>query len=401
MKNLSDCLQQNLIILIDIGVFNEDEEYIQIITNLIVRCARSKLVVAISSGQGHFYKQKSHQDLICRVSKYEKCRILNFTKEEALFYISKLRELNGKQNIVDVEKLQTLTSFNPFLLSLYAIDESNYTSLSVSYMHKYILSILEDMEKFSRLSYFYKNDLKAIYDWGCKAENGILCPIHTLNEFKSSSAARQNFMFYEQINKDSFLVHCALPCLQMLLSEVVHKYQETGSLPDVPILHGFIYEHEFFTKLQTSMRFTVTKGSKCETYRVDRVSDRDNDVQIVVGTLYHCKYTYPVIDGLGYLKIDAADRHVSEVTLCFIQVSLSKYAEHRTKLNDLNTHNPPEDSSKNILQYYKGLVPRGYKIKETVYIYVSPHNAKKQKKNAKAEHHETAVQYAEMFLQYV
>lgn len=33
-------------------------------------------------------------------------------------------------------------------------------------------------------------------------------------------------------------------------------------------------------------------------------------------------------------------------------------------------HHPPEDSSKNILEYYKGLLPRGYTIKETVYFYV-------------------------------
>ena len=62
--------------------------------------------------------------------------------------------------------------------------------------------------------------------------------------------------------------------------------------------------------------------------------------KLEVGILIHLRYTYPVIDAVGYLCVDG------EPSLVFMQISLSKYSQHDTKLKDLLVKPAPEDASK-------------------------------------------------------
>ena len=51
-------------------------------------------------------------------------------------------------------------------------------------------------------------------------------------------------------------------------------------------------------------------------------------------TLYELRVLHPTIDGVGYLKEQGSDQE----WLVFIQVFLSKYARHYSKLTDLFTN---------------------------------------------------------------
>ena len=83
---------------------------------------------------------------------------------------------------------------------------------------------------------------------------------------------------------------------------------------------------------------------------IDLVVDSTEIQQLTPGTLYHLRYTYPVIDAIGYLKFNHA------YVLVFVQVSLSEYPRHKTKMEHLETVMAPEDQDKTILDFSQSLL---------------------------------------------
>ena len=90
------------------------------------------------------------------------------------------------------------------------------------------------------------------------------------------------------------------------------------------------------------------------------------------GVLYDLRSRHPTIDGVGLLY--------EEVTLIpwlvFIQISLSRYDEHRSKLSDLLSlpkEEPKElkgSRQKTLYSYYKRL--GGDEVEKVMFLYVSP-----------------------------
>ena len=98
------------------------------------------------------------------------------------------------------------------------------------------------------------------------------------------------------------------------------------------------------------------------------------------GPLYRLWATYPVIDGVGYARLQS-----------FVRVSLSKYYRHDTKLFNLSQYTAPENKSSTILNYYKDQVSN---IEKVLYVYVSAHNYYKSGKFPTRSTKE--IQYVEM-----
>ena len=117
----------------------------------------------------------------------------------------------------------------------------------------------------------------------------------------------------------------------MLFREIVEKIYNSETIPDVPLVHGFVYELYYVNQMK--LRKTMSMKGHSESKIVDskEVSDVDVIAELLLGTLYHLKYTYPVIDAVGYLEVDGIP------SLVFVQVSLSPYSSHSTKINNLTT----------------------------------------------------------------
>ena len=117
----------------------------------------------------------------------------------------------------------------------------------------------------------------------------------------------------------------------MLFREIVEKIYNSETIPDVPLVHGFVYELYYVNLMK--LRKTMSMKGHSESKIVDskEVSDVDVIAELLLGTLYHLKYTYPVIDAVGYLEVDGVP------SLVFVQVSLSPYSSHSTKINNLTT----------------------------------------------------------------
>jgi len=372
LKRLSKTLKRNLVILIDVGVWSgQNKQHIKLVTKVMTICSECRLVISLSSGGGFYSTSYSNFDRKFKslLTKYTRCRILNFSTDEVKLYLAE------SQCMANMQEVQDLTNYNPYLVSLFSFQysptEHDYAPMALEFMLKHVLSIVNDMKTLGTLARFCVEEVKKLYEWGCKAENNIASPVSMLNDFKCSWGAIENFFIYKKINNDcDFVVQCALPCLRLLLNEIIKELSCNTAIPRVPIVQGFFYEDHFF-QLMTEKDLTVRISSEQKKFIVHSVLEPSKVTDMTCGVMYHLTYTYPVVDGVGYFK--EAEWSTKNVTLIFIQVSLSKYSKHDSKLNDLIAKKAPEDSQKSILEHYAGLCPKGFCIKSTMYVYVSPH----------------------------
>ena len=97
------------------------------------------------------------------------------------------------------------------------------------------------------------------------------------------------------------------------------------------------------------------KSDKFRHYEVHAVMKSNFIAKMDIGASYSLKYTYPVIDGVGYLKYN------DKVSLVFVQISLSNYSNHDSKLTNLFIKAASENKSKTLLTY---ILSRSMSIKQ-------------------------------------
>ena len=123
----------------------------------------------------------------------------------------------------------------------------------------------------------------------------------------------------------------------MLFREIVEKIYNSETIPDVPLVHGFVFELYYVNQMKLHKTMSMKGHSESKIVDSKEVSDVDVIAELLLGTLYHLKYTYPVIDAVGYLEVDGVPSLVGVPLLVFVQVSLSPYSSHSTKINNLTT----------------------------------------------------------------
>ena len=165
----------------------------------------------------------------------------------------------------------------------------------------------------------------------------------------------------------------------MLLNEIANAV--FSEVPNIPVVHGIFYEHKFINRMKRFEPITVEGLTEVRSIRIRGVSYTEMIKDLPVGYLYHLKFTYPVIDAVGYLEVDQIP------LLVFVQVSLSPYVAHKTKLEDLFSTPAPEDEEKTILDYCKGLTSKdtGRRCSKisALYVYVTPPVQPSKKKDEK------------------
>ena len=113
-----------------------------------------------------------------------------------------------------------------------------------------------------------------------------------------------------------FEVHCALPCLSIFIREIANKCKSQTTIPDVPIVNGFVYEQKCVNAIRAEVKIIVRRPGVITAY--DVVELDGNLEELLVGVVYHLRFTYPVIDYVGYLqRQDISSPHL---TLVFIQI---------------------------------------------------------------------------------
>lgn len=370
LASLSREMKDNLLILIDIA--DTKDEYLQLVHRIMVDCHNSKIAIATSSGFGHYLNNRIWQSIMSySQGGYKRCRLLNFGEEEVLQFIK-----GTKVEAVHLETIKRLTYYNPYLLNLLCLNgiglESDYYDMSDTYLINHVHAVVSDIQKYSGgLPRFCMNMFEQFYDWGCKADIGRSNSLKTLSVFRKSWGAKEHILYYKVFPKnETFIVMCALPCLHMLLKEIAETIYNSKTIPDVPIVHGFVYELHYVNQMKLHKTMSVKGHSESKIVNIKEVCEVDVIAELLLGTLYHLKYTYPVIDAVGYLEVDGVP------SLVFVQVSLSQYSSHSTKINDLTTTKAPENKRKSILKYCQDMIKstqrRKKKSPELLYVYVTP-----------------------------
>ena len=117
----------------------------------------------------------------------------------------------------------------------------------------------------------------------------------------------------------------------MLLKEIAETIFDSSALELVDV-HGFMYELHYVRTLRNVKSMALRDVEII----IDAVEDSTEIKKLPAGILYHLRYTYPVIDAIGYLKVNG------NYYLVFVQLSLSEYRYHRTKMSDLTSVKAPE-----------------------------------------------------------
>ncbi len=125
---------------------------------------------------------------------------------------------------------------------------------------------------------------------------------------------------------------------------------------------------------------TWTSKFNCECEFLHSYSFTLEGCNLLKNTLYELYSCHPTIDFVGYLEGASANY------LIFIQLSLSKYADHRAKLGDVLSNSPKKDhlsegepSNLSLLQFYSGRALDHYERNDNpnvVLLYISPRGSR-------------------------
>ena len=117
LSNLSDKLKEGMMILIDIGTLSRSQEnhaYLKHVTQILIDCCESKIVIAMTSGEGTctILDDTDWLQIKKLTSHYAGHKLWNFSEAEAKFIPGRV-ELGTK----DMKSIKRLTSYNPYFLS--------------------------------------------------------------------------------------------------------------------------------------------------------------------------------------------------------------------------------------------------------------------------------------------
>ena len=378
-------------VLIDLGPlqFEADEHYTYLL-ELVQICYAvfthhmCSTVVALSSGSGRLIEfpkscQEVLQKFMVSLNSYPQCHFKAFNEEEALVYIKK----KGLDlNTVDAKRL---TNYNPWLLSTIPCEKvklSLVDSFIVTCVLRHVKNLLDSFKKIE-LNNWIASELETTIFWFYKAANMIPLTEHDIDRFNHSWVHTEYICDLDASDDSTFLTF-NFPHICRLLLDELSTLRKTEAIPSNPIINGYIFERSFFDEINKCNALRVYCNGAVLHLKVGCVRYMNNNEcvdNMTVGVLYYLRYKHPVIDGV--LKVGGKKKR-----LILLQISLSKYDKHGSKIGDLQRQIKcleANSRNENILNYYQRLA--GISNKYTIYLYVAPdeigENAKALKKGRK------------------
>ena len=149
--------------------------------------------------------------------------------------------------------------------------------------------------------------------------------------------------------------------------------KKNNKIPSNPIINGFIFEADFLQGVH-NLRFIETlSDGKNFTFDIQYLYSLGIDEKLTnmeAGVLYHLRHRHPVIDAVGILKRQDKKKY----HLVFIQISMSKYSSHSSKIEDLfgtiDCKELKTSSFASIFDFYMSMTTTSVKTRKAFYIYV-------------------------------
>lgn len=154
------------------------------------------------------------------------------------------------------------------------------------------------------------------------------------------------------------VINCNFPGVSRLLLDELARMKQDDKLPSNPIVNGYIFEEKFFVELGKTKTLHINISEKALTLCFTLVENMQTGEILhcmTSGILYRLRYKHPAIDAIRVMEKDRKKKQ----WLVLIQVSLSPYAVHRSKIGNLLKYTQcPElncSDHNTILNYYWGL----------------------------------------------
>jgi hypothetical protein len=375
----------NTLLLVELGSINnytkEDQKTLCRLSNYI---ATVQSVVSLSRGDCNFTDSSGpFGRMLSRwmLNFDEKIHFAPFTEEE----FSILRELSPNAYPLENETYKCLTQFNPLLLS--GIKKESDEDDAIHEINKQVRKQFLDITK-SLKNHDYqwvRDSIPESINMLIYAANGMKIPRSDFIIYKSTWLHAENITYVCEKSADDFMLALNFPTCFKFLLEILNTFraQENVRIHSA-IIDGFYFEREICTTIkqldvlysqkdeavaaQPDLKTIVFNFQACTSNQISNCPVRG----LPEGVLVFLRSFHPVIDAVAYVRVDDIP------WLVLIQVSLSDYKHHKSKVNNLKDEITGCEKYRvstgiNWLEYYRQQVPEsGKEGLKCIYIYVSP-----------------------------
>jgi hypothetical protein len=377
-----------IVILMELGNISEfspsGKENFELACHFFMSC---QLVLSLSSGCYQF--SGVHSKFLKQLQAIkDDCDIIEFspfTMDEFKVYKEECPDLFP----LEIEVYKSITNFNPLLLrGIAKVTEVEKATFKVaSVVNAYISDITKTLfqaEKFVWLKKeMSKNTNMLIYAMN---ETELNCGAHYLDYGKTWLHA-ENITYMKHCDHQSNKLVLALnfpTCYGVLMFALKELCDQKELLLHNAIIDGYYFKHAICTSIE-SLDVAYSKKDEAPAQQSDLdtvvfkfksyVSHAESNLPVrglLDGVLYCLRPCHPVIDAVAYIEM------AESPWLVLIQVSLSDYKSHSSKLCDLkNSLTGVEKSFNNSpnswLDYYRSFIPESKREDcKCVYVYVSP-----------------------------
>ena len=275
------------------------------------------------------------------------------------------------------DKIKTLTNLNPLLLShciYHPISDIEVELLK--FTRKWVSQLAETLEaetKYKWVGETIHTSLEMLYNAG----NSIPVPVSELEKYECCWLASEGIAYITNTpDCETFQAHVNFPGIVPLLTEMLKHYiHYTKERPMFPIVKCYYFEDTLLEDLRVlSVNYNNsserTPRSTQLTIQVCTEQTQDPLTRTMsVGVLNRLRPEQPAIDAIGIIEGQSKKKW-----LLMLQVSLSDYKKHRSKVEHIYNYISGLEGEGGVtwLQYYQGLLPETLKEIDCMYVYVSP-----------------------------
>jgi hypothetical protein len=357
-----------------------DKENFEFAFHFLKRC---QLVLSLSSGSYQFSDVSSTFSKQLKTIQ-RKCYVIEFspfTMDEFKVYKEECPDLFP----LEIGVYKSITNFNPLLLN--AIEkvkvDSEATSEVTSVVNSYISGILKTLfqskfvwlkEGMSNMLMYAMNETELNYD------------AYYLDYTKTwLHAEKITYIKHRDEQSNKLVLALNFPtCYGVLMSTLKNLCDRKELLLHNAIIDEYYFERAICTSIDR-LDVAYSKKDKAPAEQSDldtvvfkfksHVSHAETNLPVrglLDGVLYYLRPCHPVIDAVAYIEM------AESPWLVLIQVSLSDYKSHSSKLCDLKNSLTGVEKSLNNgpnswLEYYRSFIPESKREDcKCVYVYVSP-----------------------------
>jgi hypothetical protein len=374
------------LLLVELGSINVyTSEQKAVLPQLLPHLANVQSVISLSSGcsnftgsSGDFGRTLSSMLRGCA----EKIHFVPFTDKE--FTI--MSKLYPRQYPLPIATYKHLTQFNPLLLvNIAGSDELHAVCEVEKQVKNLIADIIKSLSK-EAFVYWIKKSIPESINMLIYAANGMMISKSTSYlQYYGTWLHAENITYVCKESTDEFMLAINFPtCFNHLLQILYDRRAQADVSIRSAIIDELYFERDICTTIKqldvlysqkdeavASQSDLKTIVFKFKSYVSNQVSNSPVKC-LPEGVLYFLRSFHPVIDAVAHVRVG------NTPWLVLIQVSLSDYRNHESKINDLKKEITGCEKYRvseeiNWLDYYRNQVPEvGREGLMCVYVYVSP-----------------------------